>query len=133
MSDPKRVCVDYIEAVGRREFDRVEALLHPDVEFEMPGRHLTGAAAYVASLRKLAPIIARNDVKAALADGDHVSVFYDFVTDTPAGAIPSVEWLTVESDRIRRIRLVFHSQPWGQVQEELRRRTSLTARPGVAQ
>ena len=124
MSDSKTLAVEYIEAVGRHEFERVEALLAPNVEFEMPGRTITGAAAYVASLRKLAPVILRNEIRSTVADGDEVAIFYDFVTDTPVGAVPSAEWLTVEGDRIRRVRLVFHSLLWPQVQDELRRRAA---------
>jgi len=51
-------------------------------------------------------------------------VIYDFVTDTAVGAVPSVEWLRVEDGRIRSIQLVFHSQPWPAVVEELTRRAS---------
>ena len=122
MSDSRAVSVDYIEAVGRHDFDRVEALLDPNVEFEMPGRRLTGAAAYVSSLRKLAPVIVRNDIKGTIVDGNEVAIFYEFVTDTPVGAVPSAEWLTVEGGKIRHVRLVFHSLPWPQVQQELQRR-----------
>ena len=124
MSDSRNIAIEYIDAVGRHEFDRVEALLDPNVEFEMAGRQITGAAAYVASLRKLAPIIVRNEIRSTVADGDEVAIFYDFVTDTPVGAVPSAEWLTLERGRIRRIRLVFHSLQWPQVQEDLRRRVA---------
>lgn len=122
MSDARAVSVEYIEAVGRKEFDRVIRLLHPDVEFRMPGRELRGAQEYVAALRRLAPVLLRNEVTKVIAEGKDVGVFYDFVTDTPVGAVPSVEWITVEDGRIRSIWLVFHSQPWPAVLEELSRR-----------
>ena len=116
----------YIEAVGQKQFERVATLLHPDVEFKMPGRAVTGAQAYVASLQRLAPILLRNDVKKTVVEGQDVCVIYDFVTDTAAGAVPSVEWLRVEDGRIRSIQLVFHSQPWSAVVEELTRRARVS-------
>jgi len=125
MSASRKLALDYIEAVGRHEFDRVESLLDPNVEFEMAGRQVTGAAAYVSSLRKLAPIIVRNDIRSTVVDGDEAAVFYDFVTDTPVGAVPSAEWLKIDGGKIKRIRLVFHSLQWPQVQEELKRRAVL--------
>ena len=85
---------------------------------------MTGAAEYIAALRKLAPIIARNEIKAAIVEGNDVCIVYDFVTDPSVGAVPSVEWLTIEAGRISTIRLIFHSQPWSTVIEELRRRTA---------
>jgi hypothetical protein len=129
MSDPRAVATAYIEAVGRHDFDQVAALLHPDVQFESPARNVTGAADYISALRKLAPIVARNEIKTAIAEGNDVCVVYDFVTDTSVGAVPSVEWLTVEDDRIRTVRLIFHSQPWGAVIDELRRRVAAAACP----
>jgi len=72
MSDARAVSVAYIEAVGRKQFERVATLLHPDVEFTMPGRAVTGAQAYVASLQRLAPILVRNEVKKTVVEGQDV-------------------------------------------------------------
>jgi SnoaL-like domain len=101
----------------------LHAIVDPDVEFSMPGKTIHGAQDYITALRRLGPITLRNDVKKVFVDGNEVCVIYDFVTDTSVGAVPSVEWLTVESGRIRSIRLIFHSQPWPGVLEELSRRT----------
>ena len=124
MSDPRAIAISYIEAVGRRDFDQVAALLHPAVQFESPARNVRGAAEYIAALRKLAPIITRNEIKTTIAEGDDVCVVYDFVTDTSVGAVPSIECVTVRDGCIRKVRLIFHSQPWGTVIDELRRRVA---------
>jgi hypothetical protein len=124
MPGAKAVVLEYIDAVGKRQFERVAGLLHPEVEFRMPGRELRGPQAYLASLQKLGPVLLRNEVVTAIADGDDVAVFYGFVTDTPAGRVPSVEWVRVEDGRIRSVWLVFHSLPWPAVLQELSKRTS---------
>jgi hypothetical protein len=124
VADPRALSLAYLEAVGQKQFDRLSDLLHPDVEFRSPGRTLHGAQEYLAALRRLGPILLRNDIKKAFVDGNDVCVIYDFVTDTEAGAVPSVEWLTFEDDKIRSIRLVFHSLPWSAVMEEAARRAS---------
>jgi hypothetical protein len=124
MSDSRAVAIAYIEAVGRHDFNQVAALLHSDVQFESPARNVNGAADYIGALRKLAPIIARNEIKTTIVEGNDVCIIYDFITDTSVGAVPSVEWLTVEDGRIRNVRLIFHSQPWGTVIDELRRRAA---------
>ena len=84
-NDPRALAVAYIEAVGQKQFDRVAELLHPTVEFLTSGRSIRGVPAYVDALRRLAPIIVRNDVQTTIVDGSDVAVLYDFVTDTPAG------------------------------------------------
>jgi SnoaL-like domain len=114
----------YLEAVGQKQFDRVSEFLHPDVEFTGPARTLNGADHYVSALRRLGPVLLRNDIRKAFVDGNEVCIIYDFVTDTQVGAVPSVEWLTFEDGKIRSIRLIFHSQPWPTVMEEATRRAS---------
>jgi uncharacterized protein YciI len=122
-ADVKALISMYFEAAGEKQFDRLPALLDPDMEFSTPGKTIRGAQDYIAALRRLSPITLRNDVKKIWVDGNEICVIYDFVTDTAVGAVPSVEWLTVESGRIRSVRLVFHSQVWPAVLDELSRRT----------
>ena len=126
-ADLKTLAVAYVTAVGEKQFDRLAAMLSPDVEFTTPGRPaIRGAQDYVAALRRLTPILARNDIKRVFVDGNEVCVVYDFVTDTSVGPVPSVEWLTFEDGRIRSSRLIFHTQPWPEVLKELIRRTKPT-------
>jgi ketosteroid isomerase-like protein len=106
-TDPKRIALAYIDACGRKDLDAVAQLLAPDLEFVGVSSTVRGAEPYLAILRQLGPVWVRSDVKKAFAEGNDVCVIYDFVTDTPAGAVPCVEWLRIEDGRIRWARLVF--------------------------
>jgi hypothetical protein len=117
--------LEYIDAVGQKQFDLVTELLHPDVEFQMSGKTIRGVNEYVSAQRSVGPILVRNDVKNTVVDGNNVCIVYDFVTDTTVGAVPSVEWITVDSGRIRSVRLIFHKENWPTVLAELRRRGSV--------
>jgi hypothetical protein len=123
-NDPRALAVTYLEAVGRKQFDRVAELLHPNVEFLTSARAIRGVPAYVDVLRRLAPIIVRNDVHTTIVDGNDVAVLYDFVTDTPAGKVPTIEWITVDEGLIRTSRLIFHTEHWPAAVAELTRRSS---------
>jgi hypothetical protein len=127
-SDFKALAVAYIDLVGQKQFDRLPALLAPNVEFTGPGGNtIHGQQEYISALRRLGPILKRNEVKKVFVDGNDVCVIYDFVTDTPVGALPSVEWLKFEDGRIRSSRLVYHTQPWPEVLKELSARSSQAA------
>jgi hypothetical protein len=122
-NDPRALAVAYIEAVGNKDFDRVAELLHPDAEFLTSGPRIHGIPAYVGALRRLAPILVRNDVHTTIVDGKDVAIVYDFVTDTPAGPVPTIEWLTTDEGRIRTSRLIFHKEHWPAAVAELTRRS----------
>lgn len=110
--DRKTLALRYLDAVGAKDCDGVKALLAPDLQFRGPSSTRTSAEDYVGALKRLGAIHVRNDVKRVFADGDEVCVIYDFVTDTPAGAVPTIEWLRFDGDRIRSIDLYYDRLPW---------------------
>jgi ketosteroid isomerase-like protein len=123
-NDPRALAVAYIEAVGDKQFDRVEQMLHPDVEFVTSGPPIRGITEFVGALRRLAPIIVRNEVASIIVDGNDVAVVYDFVTDTPAGPVRTIEWITTDAGRIRTSRLIFDKAHWPEALAELKRRSN---------
>jgi hypothetical protein len=124
---------DYIQAVGERRFDRLEALVHPDATFSgTVGATLHGAGDFVAGFRRLGPIIERNDIRELLVDGDRAFVLYDFVTDTEVGPVLSGELVTIEDGKIRSTILLFDWRRWPEVVGELRRRAEAQATAGAA-
>jgi hypothetical protein len=122
--DPKVTALAYIDACGRKDLSAVEQLLAPNMTFVGPGNTLTGAAPYLAVLRRLGGVWVRSDVKKVFSDGPDVCVIYDFVTDTPAGAVPIVEWLHVEDSRITAVNLIFDRVAFKPASDELARRAS---------
>ena len=62
-------------------------------------------------------------MRATIVDGKDDAIVYDFVTDTPAGAVPTKEWITTEAGRIRTSRLIFHKEHWPKAVAELARRS----------
>jgi len=111
-TDRKALALAYLDAVGKQQYERVEALLAPDLKFKGPAMTRTSAQEVLAALKRLGVIHLRNEVKRIFVDGDDVCVIYDFVTDTTAGALPTIEWLTFEGNRIRAINLYYDRQPW---------------------
>ncbi len=116
---------EYVRAVGERRFDRLQELMHPEVEFRgTTAAELRGAPAVVEGFRRLGPVILRNDLRQMIVEGDRAAVLYDFVTDTEVGPVLSAEFLTVKDGRIRSITLLFDWRRWPEVLEELGRRVA---------
>ena len=126
MSESVRdLVMEYVSAAGERRFDRLAELVHPDVTFGGTVKGETrGAEALVQGFRNLGPIIARNDVRELVVEGNRAAVLYDFVTDTPVGPVLSAEFLTVEDGLIRSSVLLFDHRRWPEVVRELQARVT---------
>ena len=105
-NEAKQVALEYIEGVRAQGLRHRESTLIALHDIRRAGNALTGAAPYLAVLQRLGPVWVRSDVKKVFVDGDEVVVIYDFVTDTPAGAVPIVEWLRVEDGQIASVILI---------------------------
>src|SRR5215831_14239096 len=113
--------IAYLDAVGKKELQRLDDLVAPDVHFVGPAMTIDGARDLLAALRRIGAIHVRNDIKRVFSDGDEVCVIYDFVTDT-VGAVPTIEWLRFERGRIASVNLYYDQLPWLKVRDELARR-----------
>jgi hypothetical protein len=121
--DNRALVLEYAEAAGKSELDRLSTFLHPDLEFSGPGvPTLHGIPEFIAVSRSLIPILLRWDIKRVFLDGDEACLIYDAVTDTAVESLPAAEWLTIEAGRIRRIRLIFDNRRWPEVMEEAAKR-----------
>ena len=123
-TDRKTLALEYLDAVATQQYRKLEALLAPDVQMRGPARTLTSAGEYVGALKRLGAIHVRTDVKRVFVDADEVCVIYDFVTDTAAGAVPAVEWLRFDGDRVRSIDLYYDRLPWQSVLQTLAERAA---------
>jgi ketosteroid isomerase-like protein len=122
--DNKALALAYIDAAGKKESDKVAKLLAPDLKFVGPQMTRNTASDFIAALKRLGAIHVRNDVTRVFADGDDVCIIYDFVTDTPAGALPTIEWLHFDDGRIDAINLYYDRVPWKDVMDVITQRAA---------
>ncbi len=130
-TDRKTLALEYLTAVGKQQYDKLRALLAPDLQFRGPAKTRTSAEDYLGALKRLGAIHVRNDIKRVFVDGDEVCVIYDFVTDTTAGALPTIEWLRFDGGRIRSIDLYYDQLPWQTVMAAMAERAERSARPAA--
>ncbi len=123
-SDLKSLATQYIEFVGNKNYDAVADILAPDVSFKGPFMASNSAQDFIAALRRMAPIWKGNVLRAAFADDERACVIYDFVSNTEAGSIPSVELLTFRDDRISSVELFFDRMQFAPAIEALKARSA---------
>lgn len=126
-NDPQTLALEYLAAVGNKDYAKLEQLLAPDLRFQGPAMSRSSAADFIGALKRLSAIHVRNDVKRVFADGGEVCVIYDFVTDTAAGALSTIEWLRFEGGRIRSIDLYYDRLPWQGVMQTIAERAAQPA------
>ena len=89
-TDRKKLTLEYLNAVGNRDYAKLEQMFAPDLQFRGPTLTRSSAVEVCAALKRLSAIHVKNDVKRVFVDGDEVCAIYDFVTDTASGALPSL-------------------------------------------
>jgi ketosteroid isomerase-like protein len=125
MADQIRELVTaYIDTVGEGRLQDLPALLDPDAEFTFGDTTLRGADAFAGGFKRLSQILLRNEIRKIFVDGDEACVIYDFVTDTPAGAVLSIEYLKFKNGRIASSLLLFERLHWPEVMAELTKRSA---------
>ena len=122
-SESAGIARTYVEAVGAHDLETVGGLLADELAAVFAGGTI-GKQEWIAALGRLLPALVRNDVREVFADGDRACVVYDFVTDTPAGAVPCVELVTVREGRITAIELIFDRVAFAPVNEALAERAA---------
>ena len=122
-SDVEAAARAYIEAVGARDLAPLETLFDAHLVATLSGARYDKAE-WVEALRRLLPILIRNDIRETFVAGQRACVVYDFVTDTPAGAVVCVELVTVEDGRITEVELVLDRVAFAPVQASLKERAS---------
>ncbi|HEY5223900.1 MAG TPA: nuclear transport factor 2 family protein [Microbacteriaceae bacterium] len=123
----KAVATEYIDTVGRGDLEPLDQLLADELAASVGG-NVSTKQEWIAALGHLLPALVRNDIRHVYADGDNACVVYDFVTNTPAGAVVCVEDLELNADgRIRRIELIFDKVAFAPVNAALQERAARVA------
>src|SRR3954452_24441122 len=123
MDDVDSAARAYIEAVGRRDLVPLEDLLDKRLVATFAGG-TSSKQEWLDALERLLPALVRNDIREVYVAGPRASVVYDFVTDTPAGAVRCVELLTVEDGRITEIELLLDRVAFAPVRAALEERAA---------
>lgn len=113
----------YIGAVGARDLEPLEALLDERVVATFFGAQF-GKREWIEAIRRLLPAVIRNDIREVFVAGERGCIVYDFVTNTPAGAVTCIELVTVDDGRITEIELLLDRVAFAPVQEALQARAS---------
>jgi hypothetical protein len=122
-SDAAAAITRYIELVGAHDLDPLSTLFADDL-VAVTGGTSFDKAQWIQALARLLPALVRNDIRRVFSDGADACVVYDFVTDTEAGAVPCVEWVSVADGQITRIELIFEKANWAHVATALRERAA---------
>ena len=103
----------FYAAVEQKDIATARRYLNRDLLFEGLFATYRSADEYLGSLSQLLQIVVRLDVKAVIAEGDDVAVFFELETTAPAAATTLVaEWHQIKSGKISHVRSAFDGRPF---------------------
>jgi SnoaL-like domain len=106
--DEKQVVLKFLGAITDGEYGRARTYVSPDLEFAGPLGTRSGADLYFADMERLR---LRYEVKKVFHEGAEVCVLYDLRFSDPAVKIPACGIYSLNSEKIRSIRLLFDPRP----------------------
>ena len=113
MPNAGEILRNFYSAVEKKDLAAARAYLADDLVFFGLFATYPNADAYIAALTGLLSITVRLDVKAVIAEGDNVAVFFELETKAPAAATTLVaEWHQIEDGKIARVRSAFDGRPF---------------------
>jgi hypothetical protein len=112
MAGAKEVVMGFQMAMGKNDWAGARKHLADRIDFVGPFDKFSRPEEYLAALQKLHPIVERVDMHHMFVDGDDVAMFYDLVTNSPAGTASVAEWHHVTAGKIDRIRVVLDARPF---------------------
>jgi hypothetical protein len=103
----------FYAAVVRRDFVTARSYLKDDLVFVGLFETYPNADAYLTALQGLMQIVVRLDIRAVIAEGNDVAVFFELETKAPAEATTLVaEWHQVDGGKIRHVESAFDGRPF---------------------
>ena len=113
MPDAGDILKKFYAAVEQKDISTARRYLNQDLLFAGLFETYRSADEYLASLSQLLQIVVRLDVKAVIAEGDDVAVFFELETTAPAAATTLVaEWHQIKSGKIAHVRSAFDGRPF---------------------
>jgi SnoaL-like protein len=113
MEKSAEVLRSFYRAVVARDFAAARRYLREDLVFVGLFETYPSADAYLAALTGLMQITVRLDIKALIAEGENVAVFFELETRAPAEAVTLVaEWHQVRDGKIYHVASAFDGRPF---------------------
>ena len=110
----RAVVLEFLEAFGEGDFQRVEKLLNPKgFSYIGPTRNYDNAAEYVTDLSRVGTIRKRVDLRHLFQDGSDLCAIYDLYTTLPAlEHVRLATWFRIDDGRVSAIESFFDAHPY---------------------
>lgn len=106
------VAKDYYNALGERDFERVERCFHPEVEFIAPLAQLSGKEAVFEAAKRFTHLFNTLKIRECFGSGEQAVVVYDLECPAPVGNFSTAVLVTCREGLIAKLELFFDARPF---------------------
>ncbi len=115
----KEIIYDYYQEIQKafktKQLDCSNLHLANDICVIGPNESFAGKETVETMLKQFVMIVNHFDFKRQYFDQDSACTILDCVTNTPAGTVPTMEWMLVKNGRITEIHLIYDTAAWAKV------------------
>lgn len=102
----------YYDALGKKDMEKVEQYLHPDVECIGPLVKVTGKGSVLEANKKFISLFKTLKIRSSFASGDQSMIVYDLEFAASVDVFSSAVLLTLSNDLISKIELFYDPRPF---------------------
>ncbi len=106
------VAETYYHHLLQKNFDEMEACLHPDVHFIGPLSEMRGKSAVVSAAKKLSQILGDINIRSKFSRQNQVMLAYDFMFPEPIGKLRAAVLMDLTNQLISKIELFYDGRPF---------------------
>ena len=106
------IVTEYYQAMGKRDFEKLEKFLASDVQFIGPLAKLKGKEAVVEATKRFTSLFKTLNVRAKFGSNNQAMVVYDLDCPEPVGLFSSSALMTFENGLITKIELFYDARPF---------------------
>ena len=111
----------FYTAMGDKNIEALEKLVHPDVHFKGPLAEMSGRDAYLSATRAFQSMFKSLKIRNIFGDedGDQVMLAYEVEFPEPFGKVPSAVLMTFKDKIVTAIELFYDGRPFEIKKEEI--------------
>jgi hypothetical protein len=105
----------YLDALNHKDITKITSLAHPQIHFKMPLTEVFSRDGFIMAVRRMLANLKDLQILSKFSSGNQAMFIYEAHFNEPVGTVKVASLMTVESDKIHEMEVIFDARPFEKV------------------